>query len=194
MEDASAVDLDWFWKGWFYTVDNVDIEVSNVKWLKIKQDQKNLEGQVTAQQGNLGSSGGAQNENNPLFGEPHTFELKDSRQTGEFRGEVDNEAIKKRFANKNFYEVTFKNKGGLVMPIIVEFTYKDGTKEIEKIPAEIWRKNEQEVTHMFLKNKEVASIKLDPNKELADTNEENNVFPKTQVDSRFDRFKRNDGN
>ena len=193
MEDASAVDLDWFWKGWFYTVDNVDIEVSNVKWLKVKQDQKSLEGQVTTQQGNLGSTGNNQ-DNNPLFGEPQTFELVDGQPYGEFRGEVDNEAIKKRFANKNFYEVTFKNKGGLVMPIVVEFTYKDGTKEIEKVPAEIWRKNEKQVTHMFIKDKEVANIEFDPNKELADTDVENNTFPKAQVDSRFDKFKKKDGN
>ena len=60
------------------------------------------------------------------------------------------------------YELTFSNKGGLVMPIIIEWTYKDGSKEVNRIPVYIWRKNENKVTKYFLKNKEVASIKLDP--------------------------------
>jgi len=98
--------------------------------------------------------------------------------------------VKQRFAGKNLYQVTFENKGGLVMPIVVEFTYKDGTTEIQKLPAEIWRKNEQTVSHMFVKDREVASIKFDPNDELADVNAENDVFPKKGVDSRFDKFKK----
>ena len=68
----------------------------------------------------------------------------------------------RNMADKNMYELTFTNKGGLVMPIIIEWTYKDGTKEIERIPAQVWRKNEKKVTKTFVKDKEVASVKLDP--------------------------------
>ena len=76
---------------------------------------------------------------------------------------------------KNMYELTFSNKGGLVMPIIIEWTFRDGSKEIDRIPVQVWRKNENKVIKTFLKDKEVASIKLDPLKETADINENNNV-------------------
>jgi peptidase M1-like protein len=189
MEDASGVDLDWFWRGWFYSVDNVDVEVSDVKWLRVKGEKQEIEGQITVTEGTLGTTT-AENAGNPLYGQPQEIELTDGQQSGEFRGEFDNEGLKQRFAGKNLYQVTFENKGGLVMPIVVEFTYKDGTTEIQKLPAEIWRKNEQTVSHMFVKDKEVASIKFDPNDELADVNAENDVFPKKGVDSRFDKFKK----
>lgn len=191
MEDASAVDLDWFWKGWFYSTDNVDIEVSDVKWFKLKGESQSIEGQVQAQQGNLGS--GSADAGNPFYGEPKVLDIGDSQVSSEYRSGYDNEAIKNRFAGKNLYEVTFENKGGLMTPLIIEWTFKDGSKEIETIPAEIWRKNEEKVTHIFAKDKEVDSMRFDPNKELADTDTENNVFPKNGA-SRFDNFKKGKGN
>src|SRR5205085_10890981 len=83
---------------------------------------------------------------------------------------------KQKIASKHFYEVSFSNKGGLVMPIIVEWTFKDGTKEIDRIPAQVWRLNENKVTKFFMKDKEVASIKLDPMRETADIDESNNSW------------------
>lgn len=85
---------------------------------------------------------------------------------------------KAKYADVNLYEITFANKGGLVMPIIVEFAFADGTKETQRIPAQIWRKNENSVTKLFLTRKKAVSIKLDPMKETADINEANNVWPK----------------
>lgn len=193
MEDASAVDLDWFWKGWFYSTDNVDIEVADVKWFKVAGEQKGLETQVKAQSGNLGEKAG-ENDDNPFYGQPQEFKLTDSNVGGEYRSEVDNEAIRERFAGKNVYQITFKNNGGLITPLVIEWTYKDGSKEIENIPAEIWRKNESQVTKLFVKEKEVDSVVFDPFKQLADVDMENNVFPnKNKRDSRFDKFKK-DGN
>lgn len=192
MEDASAVDLDWFWNGWFYTTDNVDVEVANVKWMRIKGENKSLEGQVTAQEGSLGNSGDT--EGNPFYGQPQELELSDAQVRGEYRGEIPNEEIKQRFAGKNVYQVTFKNNGGLATPIIVEWTYKDGSKEIETVPAEIWRYNESEVNKIFVKDKEVANVAFDPYKKLSDVNAENDVFPRVNSeDERFDKFKK-DGN
>ncbi|MCE7994620.1 MAG: M1 family metallopeptidase [Roseivirga sp.] len=191
MEDASAVDLDWFWKGWFYSTDNVDVEVSDVKWFKLKGESKSIEGQVQAQPGNLGSGGA--DTGNPFYGEPKVLDIGDSQVSSEYRSGYNNEEIRDRFAGKNLYEVTFENKGGLMTPIIIEWTFKDGTKEIETIPAEIWRKNEEKVTHIFAKDKEVDSMRFDPNNELADTDTKNNVFPKTGA-SRFNNFKKNQGN
>jgi hypothetical protein len=191
MEDASAVDLDWFWNGWFYTTDNVDVEVADVKWMRVKDENSSLEGTVQAQEGSLGGDA----ESNPFYGQPQELELRDTQVRGEFRGEIPNEEIKERFAGKNVYQVTFKNKGGLATPIVVEWTYKDGSKEIEKLPAQIWRYNESQVTHVFVKDKEVANVVFDPFKQLADVDVENNVFPPVNAeDSRFDKFKKDGGN
>ena len=94
----------------------------------------------------------------------------------EFQNKVDDKGIITKLENKNFYEVTLTNKGGLLMPVIIEWTYKDGTKEIEKIPAQVWRLNENKVIKSFIKDKEVASIKIDPMKETADINEKNKKY------------------
>jgi hypothetical protein len=105
---------------------------------------------------------------------------------------VDTFTEAERFAvagKKNMYELTFSNKGGLVMPIIIEWTYKDGTKEIDRIPVQVWRKNENKVVKTFMKDKEVASIKLDPMRETADINESNNVWPAVEIPSKFQLYK-----
>ena len=81
-----------------------------------------------------------------------------------------------KYAGKYFYEVNFSNKGGLVMPVIVEFTYKDGSKKVDRIPAQIWRLNEQNGSKFYVEDKEVASIKLDPMRETADIDEKNNTW------------------
>ncbi|MEM5811105.1 MAG: M1 family peptidase, partial [Candidatus Aenigmatarchaeota archaeon] len=108
----------------------------------------------------------------------------------EFRNRLDDNAIRQKLQGKNIYELKFKNTGGLVMPIIIEWTYADGSKEIERIPAEIWRTNESEVTKVFVKEKEVTSIVIDPNFETADVNTADNVFPRQSQPSKFDQFKK----
>ncbi|HQX97789.1 MAG TPA: M1 family peptidase, partial [Chitinophagaceae bacterium] len=97
------------------------------------------------------------------------------------------------YGNRNMYELTFSNKGGLVMPIIVEWTYKDGTTEVEKIPAQVWRLNENKVVKTFIKDKEVASIKLDPFRETADIDESNNSWKTIAAPSKFTIFKGRQG-
>jgi hypothetical protein len=99
------------------------------------------------------------------------------------------DATKQKIAGKQFYELQFSNKGGLVMPLIIEWTYKDSTKEIERIPAQVWRKNEGHITKVFMKDKEVASIRLDPNRETADIDVTNNSWPIVAVESKFQAFK-----
>ena len=125
--------------------------------------------------------------------EPFSLVDTDPRYYGEFKNKVDDKAIMAKFENKNFYQVKFENKGGLVTPVIVEFTFKDGSTQVEKIPAEIWRLNEKEVTKVFAFDKEVTNIVFDPNKETADTNEDDNVFPRKKGDSKFDQFKKKSG-
>ncbi|MEQ8811899.1 MAG: M1 family metallopeptidase [Imperialibacter sp.] len=189
MEDASAVDLDWFWKGWFYSVDACDIAVDKVTWYKMNIDAKGFENQVKVSgDGTLGG-GDASVENGLAAPKPFTMANTKSSEYGEFKNAVDDKAIQKRNAEKNFYEVTFKNEGGLMMPVIIEWTYADGTKEVEKIPAEIWRLNEQQVTKVFAKDKQVVGIKLDPKNEIPDIQQSNNVYPRVDSKSRFDKFK-----
>jgi hypothetical protein len=101
------------------------------------------------------------------------------------------QASAKKIADKHFYELTFSNKGGLVMPIILEWTFKDGTKQMDRIPAQIWRLNENNVKKVFMKDKEVVSIKLDPMRETADINEANNMWGEVPPPSRFQVFKAN---
>ena len=90
---------------------------------------------------------------------------------------------------KNFYELTLKNQGGLVTPIIVEWTYADGTTELQTIPAEIWKINEKQVKKVFIKDKEVTNIVIDPDKMTADAYPENNAFPRAAQKDRFEKFK-----
>ncbi|GAA0891705.1 M1 family metallopeptidase [Fulvivirga kasyanovii] len=191
MEDASAVDLDWFWKGWFYTVDHVDVGIEEVKWFRMRTESADIENKgKKVKKGDLTAKGG-DNKTMDFSNGPEEFSLveTDPRYYGEFMNRVDDKAIMQKFENKNLYQVKFANKGGLVTPLIIEFTFTDGSKTTEKIPAEIWRMNEKEVTKVFAFEKEVAAIKFDPNEETADTNPDDNTFPPREAASRFDKFK-----
>jgi hypothetical protein len=190
MEDASAVDLDWFWRGWFFTTDHVDISVEDVKWYRLKTQTTDLENKgKNVKAGDLSASTSMTND---FSKGPQEFTLINTPEKfyGEFLSRVDDNAIRKRLEGKNIYEVKFKNRGGLVMPLVIEWTFKDGSKEIERIPAEVWRINEKEISKVFVKDKEVTNILFDPNFELADVEANNNVFPKKPEESKFDQFKK----
>lgn len=194
MEDASAVDLDWFWKGWFYTTDHVDLSLAKVKWYKMDIPENRVENKPGKDKKTKISTG-ERNQNLMDFEEEaETFTFTDtdpaavSTRFEEFMNKTDDEGIKKANADRNFYELTFENKGGLVMPIIIQWTYEDGSQERQYIPAEIWKKNENVVTKVFAKDKKVTNIVLDPDKETADVATRNNVFPRIKNTSRFDAF------
>jgi hypothetical protein len=192
MEDASAVDLDWFWKGWFYTTDNVDMSLDDVKWFKVRKDEVTLENKTkTTTKGDLNANAAGTKPSDFSQG-PQYFSVlpSDSRFYGEFANRLDDKAVISKMENKNFYEITLTNKGGLVMPVIIEWTYKDGSKEIERLPAEIWRINETKVTKVFAKDKEVVNVMLDPQKETADISIEDNGFPRVAQPSKFDELKK----
>lgn len=191
MEDASAVDLDWFWRGWFFTTDHVDIDLAEVKWFKLETETVDPEKKgVKVKQADLQQTG--KSPANDFGGGPESLTLLNTPQAlqGEFRSSIDDNQIKGKLANKNIYQLKFRNVGGLISPIVIEWTFTDGSKEIERIPAEIWRTNENEVTKVFIKEKEVANILVDPNFELADVEQRNNVFPKRDTPSKFDQFKK----
>jgi len=193
MEDASAVDLDWFWRGWFYTTDNVDLTVDEVKWYKVKNTQVDPEKKnVTVKQGDVGAKQSGTKASDFSNG-PQEFTVINTPDNyyGEFRNRINDNDIRQKLENKNIYEVTLKNTGGLISPVIIEWTFKDGTKELERIPAEVWRTNEREVKKIFVKEKEVVNIVIDPNLETADINVNDNVFPKKPAENKFDQFKKN---
>jgi hypothetical protein len=193
MEDASAVDLDWFWKGWFYTTDNVDISLDQVKWYKLRNEKTNVEGkEKKVAKGDLGATKEGDKKPEDFSNGPNYFSIipTDARFNGEFQNKIDDKAVVSKLENKNFYEITLTNKGGLVMPVIIQWNYKDGTKEVERIPAEIWRTNESKITKVFAKDKEVANVVIDPDKETSDINEEDNAFPRVVKPSKFDELKK----
>jgi hypothetical protein len=194
MEDASGTDLDWFWRGWFYTTDNVDVELDEVKWFRVKSNQQDPENKgVKAKQGDL-TAGGSKNIDFSAgpqeFTVINTAAATETARNAEFKSTINDNAIRGKVEGKNIYEVTLVNKGGLISPVILEWTYKDGSKEIEKLPAEIWRVNEVEVKKMFMKDKEVINVKVDPGLETADVNVDNNVFPKRPSANKFDQIKK----
>jgi Peptidase family M1 domain len=192
MEDASAVDLDWFWRGWYYSTDHTDFELSDVKWYRMKKEEVNVENKnITIKAGDL-TSGNSKNAPTDFSQGPKEFAVIDfpEQYYGEFNARVDGPAVKAKLQDKNFYELTFKNKGGLVMPIVIEWTFKDGSKEIEKLPAEVWRLNESEFKRSFIKDKEVATVIIDPNQEMAEADLSDNVFPKKPIENKFDELKK----
>ncbi len=193
LEDASAVDLDWFWRGWFYTTDNCDVSLDDVKWFKVRKDQATLENKTkTATKGDLVAKGGDGSKPADFSQGPQYFSVipTNDRMYGEFANRLDDKAMISKMETKNFYEITLSNKGGLIMPVIIEWTFKDGSKEIERLPAEIWRINESKVTKVFAKEKEVVNVIIDPLKETADITLENNVFPKSTQPNKFDELKK----
>jgi hypothetical protein len=190
MEDASAVDLDWFWRGWFYTTDHVDIEVSDVNWYQYGnkiQEEGDVDVSVgQKQQGATKSSDekdGSTEAQTPGGKMRNPLPLTTSISTTE--GLIN--------PGDNFYEVKLKNEGGLVMPVILQFKYRDGSSEVRRIPAEIWRKNEVEISKVFVLEKEVEQIVLDPFSETADVNEANNYFPPQEVKTGFQQYKESKG-
>ena len=192
MEDASAVDLDWFWKGWFYTTDHCDQTLEQVRWFKMRKSDVDPEKKnVNVSSSTLSGKSGKSFDNFDNGPEPFSLIETSPAFNGEFRSAVNDKQIMQRLQDKNLYEVTLSNKGGLVMPVIIQWTFKDGTKQIERIPAEIWRTNESKVSKVFLKDKEVVNVVIDPLEETTDINTRDNIFPRLPEDkSKFDEFKK----
>lgn len=233
MEDASAEDLDWFWRGWFYSTDPCDISIDSVKHAVYDPNSKFafIEGTPQGRRNNRLQNGNSKlakpaisifddiskirnraDKNIVFLADSDTslqdFYWKYDRGIIPYDSTVDisqpspdskiSESLtaseKEKYAQIHLYEIQFNNKGGLVMPIIVQFNFEDGTSQIERIPAQVWRKNENKVTKVFLTTKLSVSIKLDPFKETADIDETNNSWPKVEEPSNFQLFKAGNSN
>lgn len=217
MEDASGEDLDWFWRGWFYGTDACDIAIDTVKHYTADLSKAPPEMKEKTSMQSLPKPAGSKfddiskirnrEDKNIQFAVDADTSLRDfywrynrglepydsSKYEVKTGGNVSlsplGEEEKAKLEQKHYYEIAFSNKGGLVMPIIVQFNYKDGSSEIRRIPAQIWRLNEEKVTKVFVTDKEAESIQLDPLKETADINVSNNTWGNIAQPSRFSAFK-----
>lgn len=205
MEDASAVDLDWFWRGWFYGTDRCDISIDAVKYYNVSTldpvvENSRLQKQKAAQPQTVSQQRNAQDIKQTVVDEKP--DLKDFYNSYDPLAVTD--ADRTRYTaytknltpaqqqrlrdNTNFYELSLHNVGGLVMPVILQLTYADGSQEIQNIPVELWRKNNEQVTKVVTTSKPVVSFVLDPYLQTADTDLSNNAYPRQPVASRFELF------
>ena len=196
MEDASAVDLDWFWRGWFYSTDFVDIGLKEVNQYFVSPDPGEEMLKIMEEQGV------PRNRLRPLI-----FFEKNENDKGNLKenSAIDNSKLLGNYLKENYsqeeldvidvpkyyYEVVFDKPGGLVMPIIIDIKYEDGETVRKKYPAQVWRKNDNEVRKILTSNKKIIEIVLDPDKETADIDERNNSWPKKEDQTDFDKFKSN---
>ena len=188
MEDASAVDLDWFWRGWFYSTDVVDIGVKDIKRYYVSPKPGEFVVKLLEKYGmtpdDLNPSVFMIDEESEAFDpqlkdgnpEDHSTVLKENMPEG-------------KDLPKYFYEIEFEKPGGIVMPIIVEYSYADGSSERVTYPVQVWRKNDASVKKLLTTNKELIGVVIDPDAETADINLNNNSWPKEEATNDFDKFK-----
>lgn len=193
MEDASAFDLDWYWRGWFYSTDYTDMGIKEVKKYFVTTEPSEEIKNYRERRGRFGFSDG-----------PYVYLLEENSPEldSKFKVKFDANEVKplKEYLDKNkdirgnnlaispsfFYEVEFEKPGGLIMPLIVELTFVDGTTEMHHYPAQIWRKHNNTAKKVFATAKEIKSIVVDPNFETADIDTTNNNWPKQTPVSKFD--------
>ena len=205
MEDASGVDLDWYWRGWFYTTDHVDIAIKDVQWYQMSTKNPDVEKPFEAEKDRKANAhvGRARNEvirtmvdevpaTRDFYNSYNPFEVSaaDREVYESYRAGLSEEEAALLDAGYHFYGVTFENQGGLIMPLVLRFTLEDGTEEVKRIPAEVWLKNEDEFTKWFNFTQPVVQITLDPFLEMADTDRSDNYWPAMQEPSKFDVYSR----
>jgi hypothetical protein len=193
MEDASAVDLDWFFRGWFYSTDVVDIGIKEVKQYYVSETATKELKDAVVRRGRFGEEKGPF-----VYLVPSTSQelsAKDRKALALSDVNLLSDYVNTKFtadekANlkspKYFYEVEFNKPGGMIMPIIVELTYEDDSKELFKYPAQIWRKNNETAKKTYATEKAIKKIQLDPKLETADIDSTNNTWPKEELKSKFD--------
>ena len=204
MEDASSVDLDWFWRGWFYSTDHVDISLDNVRYYKINNQNPNENNAEKKKKFEEIKAKDISNQRNKdivtyreidsklsdfytSYDEFSTTE-KQLKKFENFQSKLDEDEKQILKEDKHYYEIKFKNVGGLVMPIFLDFTLENNTHELIKIPAEIWMKNNTQITKVFAFDKEVKQIELDPFLETADTDRNNNYWPVKVEPTKFELY------
>ena len=205
MEDASSVDLDWYWRGWFYSTDHVDIGLEKVKYYRINDQNpvtNKKESKMNFVEVYNKDISNQRNKDIVTYREidkgledfytsydRYKATEKEIKKYENFNKNLDEDEKEILNKNQHFYEVKFSNIGGLVMPIILNFSFKDNSNEVIKIPAEIWKKNNLEISKVFAFDNEVIQIELDPFMETADTDRSNNFWPQQVEASKFELYK-----
>ncbi|MCP4853975.1 MAG: M1 family metallopeptidase [Fuerstiella sp.] len=204
VEDAAGVDLDWFWRGWFYSTDHVDIAISNVRHYQIDNGDPVSNSRIKREERDDEPETRSQKQNKPLPKRVDRFpELKDFYNSYDDLTVTDDE--KKKFQKylkdlkpeqrrllglkTHFYIVDLENKGGLVMPVILKVTHSDKTTREIRLPAEVWVKSSLRTSRLIMSKKPITSMELDPHLETADVDTSNNHFPPQIHKSRFKLYK-----
>jgi hypothetical protein len=205
MEDASGVDLDWFWRGWFYTTDHVDIALKDVQWYQMSTQNPDIEKPFQEAKAEEADAhiGKPRNsvirtmvdevpETRDFYNSynPYAVSEADREAYQRYRDGLSAEEAAMLDAGHHFYGLTFENQGGLIMPLVLRFTLEDGQEEVVRIPAEVWLKNEDEFTKWFNFTQPVVQITLDPFLEMADTDRSDNYWPALQEPNKFDVYSR----
>ena len=203
MEEVSGVDLDWFWRGWFYSTDHVDISIDKVVKGTINTTNPDVEAVYAGEQDKVVPQPLSITRNKDMkkavdedpslldFYNRHGKRTVTERERKAYKkayGKLEPWQRKILDAKENFYFLTFSNKGGLVMPVLLELTYKDGSKQSLRLPAEVWKNNPHRITTRVMSPKELVSVQVDPNWETADTDMDNNVFPRRIIPSRLEVY------
>jgi hypothetical protein len=193
MEDASGVDLDWFWRGWFYSTDYVDIGINEVKQYYVSETPTKELKDTKVRKGRFGQDEGpfvylVSGKNDELSSsQKKALKVEDVKLLSDYVNQKFTAEEKSNLKSpKYFYEVEFIKPGGMLMPILVELTYEDGSKENFKYPVQIWRKNNDTAKRVFATEKAIKKIQIDPKLETADIDVTNNTWPKEELKSKFD--------
>ncbi|MCB0754109.1 MAG: M1 family metallopeptidase [Flavobacteriales bacterium] len=211
MEDASGVDLDWFWRGWFYTTDHCDQSLDAVKWFQIDTQDPSVEKPVAKKEDEQKEAYISDIRNEDAYQsmvekdaktrdfydneyDPYKWTILDSEEYDKYLARLDDKEKAVLNSGMNYYQIDISSPGGLVMPVILEFEYADGSKEIHRIPAEIWKMNDKTVSKVFYSEKELVRVVLDPTLETADIDRSNNYWPPRQQPTRFELYKGRDHN
>ena len=208
MEDASGVDLDWFWRGWFYTTEHVDQSLDAVKWFKPDTKNPQVEKPLAKKKDGAKEEYISDIRNKEAFKsmvekdaknrdfyneyDPFKWTVLDSEDYDRYMARLSEDEKNLLNSDLNYYQIDISSPGELVMPVILELEYTDGSKETHRIPAEIWKTNDKKVSKLFFSEKELVRVVLDPYLETADIDRNNNYWPPKQEPTRFELFKGSD--
>jgi len=205
MEDASGVDLDWFWRGWFYTTDHVDVAIKDVQWYQMSTQNPDIEKPFQEEVSRKADEHIGKSRNSVIrtvvdevpasrdfYNSYNEFVISDKDRLAyqRYREGLNDEEAALLDAGYHFYGVTFENQGGLIMPLVLRFTLEDGTEEVVRVPAEVWLKKETDFTKWFNFSQPVVQITLDPFLEMADTDRSDNYWPALPELNKFEVYSR----
>ncbi len=205
MEDASGTDLDWFWRGWFYTTDHVDVSVDGISeytvgtkdpaiekaWKKAQRDAEPISITDQRNKGTLPRRVDAHPELKDFYNEHDEFTVtnRDRNKYNEAIGDLEDWEKNLLKEGKHLYLVDFSNLGGLVTPLVLEIQLASGKKYVERIPAEVWRYTPKKITKLIITDEPMVALTQDPNWETADTDTSNNAWPRKATPSRLELYK-----